>query len=286
MDTRQLRVFIAVYECANITAAAQRLYVSQPSLSASLQQLESSLAAPLFERLPRGVRPTAAGQRLYPQALRLLNELDALRRQFSAGGDCIQLELGVEEEVGAPHLQALCRLLGQLQPAPLLRLLHGCAGEIRLGLAHQRCSDELFLPLWQESMLIALPPGHALAACTQLQPAQVAAEEWAICPQDASHASLLAALGSWQPDCPAQVAHLQQAAALVAAGQALACLPPSMLPPGVHGVPLAGLEYQREIGLSYHPAVLQQPGPAALLALCRSLPSAVGLAGLVPQLAA
>ncbi|WP_374351722.1 LysR family transcriptional regulator [Chitinimonas sp.] len=269
MDTRQLRAFLTVYECGNITAAAQRLFVTQPSLSATLQQLEDSLGAALFERLPRGVRPTDAGARLYPQARRLLAELAALRRQFGEGGACTALEVGIEEDLGPVMTSRFCALLGKLDPAPLLTLRQGCEGELRLGLPHRRCAEEQFLPLWRDDMLVAVPAGHRLADVALLSPADVAGEEWAVCTGDPSHLALTQALEAWQPAFPAKVDSLTLAAAMVAAGQALACLPRSMLPAGAVGVPLEGLHHVREVGLSYHPAALQQAGPAALLLACQ-----------------
>lgn len=53
VDLRLLRFFIAIYEENNITAAATRCYVSQPSLSAGLKQLEEELGGTLFERSKR-----------------------------------------------------------------------------------------------------------------------------------------------------------------------------------------------------------------------------------------
>ena len=54
LDLRLLRFFIAIYEEKNITAAAARCHVSQPSLSAGLRQLEESLGDSLFIRGKKG----------------------------------------------------------------------------------------------------------------------------------------------------------------------------------------------------------------------------------------
>ena len=69
MDLRRLSCFVAVYEERNMTAAAQRCFVSQPALSASIKQLEQELATPLFQRHKRGVDLTDEAHQLYRQII-------------------------------------------------------------------------------------------------------------------------------------------------------------------------------------------------------------------------
>ena len=112
MDVRHLKAFLATVETGSVTAAAQRIHVTQPTLSATLQQLEERLGRALFERLPRGVRPTQEGLRLYPQARRLVAEWEAMAAQFDPGGDCMSLQIGIEEGLGPwaeAALQGWCR---------------------------------------------------------------------------------------------------------------------------------------------------------------------------------
>ena len=71
MDMRHLKAFIAVFEARNITAAAQRLCVAQPTLSVTIRQLEDDLGTPLFLRQARGSqRPTPAGGGTIPRHIR------------------------------------------------------------------------------------------------------------------------------------------------------------------------------------------------------------------------
>ena len=63
MDSRQLRYFIAVYEQRNLSRAADQASVAQSALSHHISNLEAEFATPLFERKPRGMEPTAAGER-------------------------------------------------------------------------------------------------------------------------------------------------------------------------------------------------------------------------------
>ncbi|MGW3539427.1 LysR family transcriptional regulator [Nocardia niigatensis] len=82
MDLAQLRTFLAVYRAGSITAAAGQVGLSQPTATTQLQALERQLGRPLFERLPRGVAPTAAAHDL---AARVSAPLDALESVIGNG---------------------------------------------------------------------------------------------------------------------------------------------------------------------------------------------------------
>ena len=61
-DNRKLRHVIGVARAGSFTGATKLLAISQSALTKSVAEVEAQLGYPLFERLPRGVRPTAAGQ--------------------------------------------------------------------------------------------------------------------------------------------------------------------------------------------------------------------------------
>ena len=85
MTLQQLRYFVEIARCRNFTRAAQRLAIAQPALSQSIAALEGELDAKLFQRHPRGVDLTDAGQRLFDQGrggAYLLVERIALLLQF------------------------------------------------------------------------------------------------------------------------------------------------------------------------------------------------------------
>jgi len=64
LDLNLLRVFVVVAEAGSVTAAADRLYVTQPAISAALRRLTRAIGQPLFERQGRGLALTARGERL------------------------------------------------------------------------------------------------------------------------------------------------------------------------------------------------------------------------------
>ncbi|MFC9687827.1 LysR family transcriptional regulator [Kribbella sp. NPDC056951] len=80
MSLDLLRTFLAVHRAGSITGGAQSLGLSQPTVTAQLKTLERNLGRPLFDRLPRGVRPTSAGNEL---ARRIAEPVDVLQSLLS-----------------------------------------------------------------------------------------------------------------------------------------------------------------------------------------------------------
>ena len=107
MDVRTLRAFVAVFEERNITAAATRLFITQPTLSTTIKTLEDELGVTLFVRQARGVEGTEAAHRLYPRAKRLIADTDSLAREFRETSPCLELTVGIEADLGDGVVGAL-----------------------------------------------------------------------------------------------------------------------------------------------------------------------------------
>ena len=75
MELRHLRYFVAVGEEQHYGRASRRLRVAQPALSRQIQNLEEEVGFKLFERLPRGVKLSAAGKLFLEDARRILREV-------------------------------------------------------------------------------------------------------------------------------------------------------------------------------------------------------------------
>ncbi|HLS50196.1 MAG TPA: LysR family transcriptional regulator [Actinomycetaceae bacterium] len=76
MDLNLLRVFVAIHETGSLTAAAQRLYVSQPAVSQALARLRRTFDDPLFERDGRTMQPTALASSVFPAFREALGGID------------------------------------------------------------------------------------------------------------------------------------------------------------------------------------------------------------------
>ena len=81
LDWDDLRVFLAISEQGNLSAASRTLKVSQPTVGRRLKSLEDSLGTQLFDRLPDGMALTSHGEQLIPLARNMQAAADAVRRQ-------------------------------------------------------------------------------------------------------------------------------------------------------------------------------------------------------------
>ena len=76
MELRHLRYFVSVGEEEHYGRAAERLHIAQPALSRQIQDLEKEIGFSLFERLPRGVKLSAAGKLFLTDVRRILQEVE------------------------------------------------------------------------------------------------------------------------------------------------------------------------------------------------------------------
>ena len=121
MDTRQLRYFAAIHEEGSLARAADRERVAVSALSRHLAILEAELGTMLFERLPRGVRPTASGVRLYEHARAILRAMQAATADIKdteseiAGEITVGFAHSAVKAIGVPLMQEVSRAFPKLR---------------------------------------------------------------------------------------------------------------------------------------------------------------------------
>ena len=84
MTIQQLNYAIAVFRAGSINRAAQKLYIAQPNLSNAIKSLEDELNITLFQRTPRGMEPTRAGEKFILRAMELVAQFDAFESLYAS----------------------------------------------------------------------------------------------------------------------------------------------------------------------------------------------------------
>ncbi|MGA5821221.1 LysR family transcriptional regulator [Kitasatospora sp. NPDC094028] len=187
MELRQLRCFVAVAEELHFGRAAERLLLGQPAVSQQVRRLEREVKVELFDRSPRYVRLTPAGERFLPAARRVLAAEDAARALAAELAAPAVLRLGTVTGLGerldlildayqrrAPEVRV------ELESVPvrerLVRLADGRLDAAFVRGAVADGSPELrFVPVWQEELVVALPARHPLAGQPVVDLAELAA---------------------------------------------------------------------------------------------------------------
>jgi len=184
MELRHLRYFVHVAEEQHYGRAAERLRVAQPALSRQIQDLEEEIGFKLFDRLPRGVKISAAGKSFLVDARRILHEVNeaAARAKRVASGQSGTLRVGFVESVpwhgvvpdsfrGFRERQPDAEL--QLKPASSLEQTEAVhSGRLDAGFVFTiaNIGRELAqLPIASLSLMLVVPKGHPLTKFKNLR---------------------------------------------------------------------------------------------------------------------
>lgn len=113
MELRQLKYFCTVAELNSLTAAAERLNVTQPAVGMQIRKLEESLDLKLMHRHSRGIRLTPAGKILLEHAKDLLTRVDNTKRALgrARNDDEAEIRIGVTPSLSmvlVPRLMEMC----------------------------------------------------------------------------------------------------------------------------------------------------------------------------------
>jgi len=193
MNLNHLAIFYAVAQESSVTLGAERLHISQPAVSKQLQELEKSLGTPLFDRLPRGVRLTEAGQLLAGYARRLFGleaEVETALAEMR-GLERGRLSVGASMTIGGYLLPELLARFHQKYPGIELlleianteevqqRLLEGTVdvGLTEGLLEHSELETVVFR---EDEIVVIVPPGHPLLSEGTITAARVCQEPFVV----------------------------------------------------------------------------------------------------------
>jgi DNA-binding transcriptional LysR family regulator len=186
LSLRQIEAFKAVIEHGTISRAAAVLHISQPAMSKMIANLESDADLELFDRIKGRLAPTQQGMRLYDEIDRIFsgvqqveNAIDAIRRDDQgriaigvmpalSGSFVQQVTMGFLQR----HPQAFCIVMSRSSQLITAWLL---TRKLDVGLVSSDVDNPYLLSesLMEHPLVCIMPPGHALAARTLVQAADL-----------------------------------------------------------------------------------------------------------------
>lgn len=185
---RQLQVFVFTAKYGAISEAANHCYISQPAASMALQQLESFLEAPLFERVGKRLRLNNNGKRLLPKATAILDQVNELE---SANTEGLQgeLSIGASLTIGNFILPHYLQGFKQQYPQVTLTTMTGntqkiieelLALNLDFGLIEGECEHpSIEVTPWREDELVIIAnKSHPLAQRKQLRLEDLSKYPW------------------------------------------------------------------------------------------------------------
>jgi len=196
MELRHLRYFVALAEYLSFTRAAERVHVTQSTLSHQIRQLEEEVGQPLFDRIGKKVVTTEAGELFLAFASRALKEVDhGIAMLKPAGGG-----LTGEVRIGATHtfniglIPECVALFLARHPTVRVRVeelaadrigekLH--AGELDIGIAYRPNgpTDLWFEPLYNEEMVLVVSDAHPLAGRKRIRMVELHQQRLVLLPE-------------------------------------------------------------------------------------------------------
>ena len=252
ISMRALECLVTIVERASLTKAAAVLHMSQPALSHQIAAIERELGTPVIERLPRGIRPTAAGLAAAAEARVALAAADravVVGRRVAAGvGGRIRIACAetMTAWVLVPALRAWRRRFPDVEldlkeytsADRMLEVLLAGGADVTVGPRPTR-TDEHIEVLGQEEIVVVAWPEHRFASLEAVPLAELAAEPLVHYHPDNGFARWIdqfaAERGVVLPQPALRTGFPRTAAQLAAAGMGVAIVPISALTPRPDG---------------------------------------------------
>ncbi len=241
IELKHLRTLSALAETGSLTAAAERLHLTQSALSHQLKALEAQLGAPLYVRKSRPLRLTRQGERLLELAREVLPKVEAARRdlQRMASGGAGRLFIAIECHSCFAWLMPTLERYRHLWPEVELDLAARLAfdplpalaeGELDLVVTSDpRPIEGLhYEPLFRYQALLAMHAGHPLAEKDWVEPEDLAGETLITYPVARERLDIFTRFLDPAGVEPATVRHTEltvMMVQLVASGRGVAALP-------------------------------------------------------------
>ena len=157
MTIRHLKIFAAVAETGKMSAAAERCFITQPTVSQSIRELEEHYGVRLFERFSHKLYITEAGEQLLQYARQVISQFDILETNMQSFQAESHLRLGATITVGACLLSSILNDLRECHPALHIYSCVANTSLIEQKLLNSELDVALVEGVIQSPSLIAIP---------------------------------------------------------------------------------------------------------------------------------
>ncbi|MBL4741214.1 MAG: LysR family transcriptional regulator [Sneathiella sp.] len=264
MEIYQLRYFLAVVETRNFSRAAERAFVSQPTLSAGIKKLEIELDARLFDRRTRNITLTEAGQRFLPRARTVIYECNAAKQEILRKTASQRLQVGVLRVIPIKELSLLLADFKKAQPDVQIAIKEGNSEQLQIWLEEGRIDIALdtapagrekthFEHLFNTKCVLAVAKSHPFSGRTSIPLSLLNRLDFihrSHCITEVETTRTFAREGV-NPHIVFRTDEDSKALALTASGLGLCMLPDIITGPNIQHIPVDGININRTIGLSY-----------------------------------
>lgn len=124
MNTVNLVTFATVMQTGSISAAAEKLYITQPAVSKRIKNLEEEFGVTLFDTVGRGIIPTDSAHQLLPHAKRWIEDYETCKATLQHSQEIAtgRLVIGTSHHIGLHHLSAVLKRFVQTYPSVQLEV--------------------------------------------------------------------------------------------------------------------------------------------------------------------
>jgi DNA-binding transcriptional LysR family regulator len=192
MELRHLRTIVAVAQHRSLTKAGEELYLTQSAISQQIRRLERELGIEVFRRTSRSVELTAEGRVILGYAQRVLAEVDGLQSELEELTGLLsgQLRIGGVYPTGPYDLFGMLADFRAAHPGVAVHMVEDTQDDALAALRADEldCAFTALDPdalgdefaatlLWQEEIVVALPPGHRLCDRARITFQELAEED-------------------------------------------------------------------------------------------------------------
>ena len=264
MDIYQLRYFLAVVETRNFSRAAERVFISQPTLSAGIKKLEQELDVILFNRGSRDISLTDAGRRFLPRARTVIYEVNAAKQEASGKIPSLRFQIGIPRALPIAKLSPLLADFRKTHPQAQIAIKEGTPEQLEKWLDEKRVdmiistaptatTGHFFEKLFTTKCVLAVPEQHTLSSRNAVPMQQLNRLDFihrSHCLFETEITRTFAREGV-NPHIIFRTDEDEKALSLVAAGTGLCVVPDILNHPGIEFISIDGFNSARTLGISW-----------------------------------